>query len=102
VDHSGRQGGGQGGDRLRADSKDSEPPRLLVLQEVRMSIRLDTPAPSATADGTAFARELRAQVRRASLALELAATRGEEVLDHPAWGRIAELLDIARRHNVEL
>lgn len=52
--------------------------------------------------GVAFARELRAQVRRASLALEVAACRGEDVLEHPAWGRIAELLDIARRHNVEL
>lgn len=52
--------------------------------------------------GELFARELRSQVRRASLALEVAACRGEDVLEHPAWGRIAELLDIARRHNVEL
>jgi hypothetical protein len=55
-----------------------------------------------SAAGVLFARELRAQVRRASLALELAACRGEDVLEHPAWGRIAELLDIARRHNVEI
>jgi hypothetical protein len=52
--------------------------------------------------GELFARELRVQVRRASLALEVAACRGEDVLEHPAWGRIAELLDIARRNNVEL
>jgi hypothetical protein len=52
--------------------------------------------------GVLFARELREQVRRASLALEDAACRGEDVLEHPAWGRIAELLDIARRHNVEI
>ncbi len=50
----------------------------------------------------AFARELRAQVRRASLALEVAACNGEDVMEHPAWGRIAELLDIARRENVEI
>jgi hypothetical protein len=68
-----------------------------------MSTSLDSlqvlPAPPA---GGAFARELRAQVRRASLALEVAACHGEDVLEHPAWGRIAELLDIARRNNVEL
>jgi hypothetical protein len=52
--------------------------------------------------GELFARELRSQVRRASLALEVAACSGEDVLEHPAWGRIAELLDIARRHNIEL
>lgn len=49
-----------------------------------------------------FAQELRAQMDRASLALEIAAASGEDVLEHPAWGRIAELLDIARRNNVEL
>ena len=63
-----------------------------------MSTRLDT----APAVSTAFARELRSQVRQASLALEDAARSGEDVLEHPAWGRIAELLDIARRHNVEI
>jgi hypothetical protein len=52
--------------------------------------------------GELFARELRSQVRKASLALEVAACRDEDVLEHPAWGRIAELLDIARRNNVEL
>ncbi|BEP14924.1 hypothetical protein acdb102_32350 [Acidothermaceae bacterium B102] len=65
-----------------------------------MSTSLDT-VPVAPA-GTVFARELRAQVRRASMALEVAATQGEDVMEHPAWGRIAELLDIARRHNVEI
>jgi hypothetical protein len=64
-----------------------------------MSSSLDT---LAVPVGAEFAHELRAQVRRASLALEAAATRGEDVLDHPSWGRIAELLDIARRHNVEI
>jgi hypothetical protein len=68
-----------------------------------MSTSLDSlPVQPASAVGTAFARELRAQVRRASLALEVAATQGEDVLEHPAWGRIAELLDIARRNNVEI
>jgi hypothetical protein len=65
-----------------------------------MSTSLDTVP--VTAVGIVFAQELRAQVRRASLALEVAATSGEDVLEHPAWGRIAELLDIARRHNVEI
>ena len=55
-----------------------------------------------SAAGAVFARELRAQVRRASLALEVAACQGDDVLEHPAWGRIAELLDIARRHNVDI
>jgi hypothetical protein len=68
-----------------------------------MSTSLDSlPAQSTSVVGTAFARELRAQVRRASLALEVAASQGEDVLEHPAWGRIAELLDIARRNNVEI
>ena len=65
-----------------------------------MSTSLD--ALPVTTAGIEFAHELRDQVRRASLALELAATRGEDVMEHPAWGRIAELLDIARRHNVEI
>ena len=52
--------------------------------------------------GELFGRELRAQVRKASVSLEVAACRGEDVLEHPAWGRIAELLDIARRNNVEI
>jgi transcriptional regulator of NAD metabolism len=68
-------------------------PGPLVL-EVSMSTSLDTTV--------VFAGELRAQVRRASLELETAACSGEDVLEHPAWGRIAELLDIARRHNVEI
>jgi hypothetical protein len=68
-----------------------------------MSTSLDSlKVPNAVPAGDAFARELRAQVRRASLALEVAACEGEDVLEHPAWGRIAELLDIARRHNVEI
>ncbi len=65
-----------------------------------MSASLDTLP--VTPVGIEFAHELRAQVRRASLALEVAATNGEDVMEHPAWGRIAELLDIARRHNVEI
>jgi hypothetical protein len=65
-----------------------------------MSSSLDTLP--VTSVGAEFAHELRAQVRGASLALEAAATRGEDVMEHPAWGRIAELLDIARRHGVEI
>jgi hypothetical protein len=68
-----------------------------------MSTSLDSVQVRPAADaGALFARELRAQVRRASLALEVAACRGEDVLEHPAWGRIAELLDIARRHDIEI
>jgi hypothetical protein len=67
-----------------------------------MSTSLDTFRAPPAAAGALFAQELRAQVRRASLALELAACRGEDVLEHPAWGRIAELLDIARRHDVDI
>ncbi|MDX6256842.1 MAG: hypothetical protein QOJ11_3176 [Frankiales bacterium] len=68
-----------------------------------MSTSLDSfQVRSASAAGALFDRELRAQVRRASLALEIAASRGEDVLEHPAWGRIAELLDIARRNDVEI
>jgi hypothetical protein len=68
-----------------------------------MSTSLDSlKVPNPVQAGDAFARELRAQVRRASLSLEVAASQGEDVLEHPAWGRIAELLDIARRHNVEI
>jgi hypothetical protein len=71
--------------------------------EVSMSTILDTTVVlPASAAGVLFARELRSQVRRASLALEVAACNGEDVLEHPAWGRIAELLDIARRHNVDI
>jgi hypothetical protein len=68
-----------------------------------MSTSLDSLQVSPAAPtGDAFTRELRSQVRGASLALEVAACQGEDVLEHPAWGRIAELLDIARRNNVEL
>jgi hypothetical protein len=71
--------------------------------EVTMSTSLDSlPVLPAAAAGVVFARELRAQVRRASLALEVAACQGEDVLEHPAWGRIAELLDIARRHDIDI
>ena len=85
----------------RLDSLSATPAHPVL--EVSMSTILDTTVVLPTsAAGVLFARELRSQVRRASLALEVAACNGEDVLEHPAWGRIAELLDIARRHNVDI